>query len=69
MANKTDGDPNRQGGAYAPKGVKHPGGAKVPAKNARPVGGWPATVKTTEHGHYGRIARERRDKARAKAAA
>ena len=69
MANKTDGDPNKKGGAYAPKGRKHPAGPKVAAKNARPVGGWPATIKTERHGHFGTIARARREKARAKAAA
>ena len=65
MANKTDGDPTKQGGAYAPKGRKHPAGPKVAFKRERPV----ATVKTERHGHYGSIARQRREKARAKAAA
>jgi len=63
--NKTDGDPTKKGGAYAPKGTKHPAGPKVAFKRARPV----ATVKTTRHGHFGTIARARREKARAKAAA
>lgn len=63
--NKLDGDPEHKGGSYAPKGVKHPAGPKIAAKNARPFGGWPATVKTTEHGHFGRIARARREKAAA----
>lgn len=70
MSNKTDGDPERKGGAYAPKGRKRGKAAPaLPVDRKRPVGGWPSSVKTERHGHYGTIARARREKARAKAAA
>jgi len=63
MANKTDGDPNKKGGAYAPKGRKHPAGPKIPVDRKRPRGGWVTSpVVSGRHGRAGSIALARRMK-------
>jgi hypothetical protein len=54
MPNKTDGDPTKKGGAYAPKGKKHPAGTKQPVSRGRSRITSP--IKTTRHGASGSIA-------------